>query len=259
MGELTQIVTIGADFISRISIPAAQEAFLRVARLSPEERQAEDAVSDARNRAEMRAMYRLTMIENSGLEGAMLDRRLSNLQGDSPSQREAVNVAKAFVEAFPHVDGRGLALWGEPGRRKSSIMAALVHAILAEKKRQYNCRFIPCQEIDEVLKERDIWLDIERADLVVFDDLEKAMDPPDSKYHTANDRIIRGVINHADRSKRPVICITSNKSPEQHRMLGTHWASRVVGLCHWVEVVGERDLREYEKKNGWWSGNEASQ
>ena len=253
MGELTRIGTIG----DRRMPPRLRAAVERRRKMTPEERRAEDEAEQRKDRLLNRELYRHAALDNSGLEGAMLDRRLVVLPTDSPSQRKAVEAAQGFVAAFPDVDGKGFALWGEPGRRKSSIMAAVVHAILTSKPRLYNCLFLLCQEIEEIRQVRDLGVCIANADLVILDDIEKAMDDPGAKWQSPTDKIVRGIINRVDRVKRPILCVTSNKSPEQHKRLGTQWASRLVGLCHWQEVAGGVDLRGTEEEKGnWWTFDE---
>ena len=247
MKQLTRIVTTGDSATSR----RMRQALERYKAMTPEQRDQADAAETESRRLMVREGTRLTAIARCGLEGAMFDRKLDTLATDSESQRQAVRTARAFVNHFPELK-KGLALWGEPGRRKSSIMAGIVHAVLTEKTRVYNVLYLPCHEIDEIERTMDLGVAVANADLVVLDDIEKAMDEPGARYQSRTDKLVRSIINRVDRVKRPIVCVTSNKGPDEQKKLGTAWASRLVGLCHWQEVSGG-DLRERDEDSVWWA------
>jgi len=203
----------------------------RSARLDADERAAEQECFEG-----ILASYRRL----AGIEDAMTARTFETFQPRSDAQRNALSASREFVAAFPHCR-KGLMLYGEPGRGKSGLMQAIINAIYA-RRRLYRMFYIPCAEIDRLRDEMDVALAARESVMVVLDDLEKALDPPGSRYRSPGDAIVRGILQSADRRRRPIICATSNHGPEDWKRRSTALHSRLAGLCDWIEVNGP-DLR----------------
>lgn len=234
------------------------------AQMTPEQRAAKEEERERERISDQLNSMRRAARAACGLEDAMWERTFDTFPVEHESQAHALHLARLFVDKFPGPKGermrRGLMLWGQPGRGKSGIMQALVQAILSKPK-LYRVLYLPCAEIEAVNQRIDVLQAIFEAHLVVFDDIEKGLDAPGTKYHTPSHKLIKTAINRIDRNKRPVVCVTSNypldSKSKDHPCHKQRWpaiASRLSGMVVECPIDGSDkrpDIEQHELK--WWA------
>ncbi len=232
----------------------------RLERLSAEERNRELA------RSPVAVDWRAQRLLESGIEGEALTYSLDACPARTASQRAAIS---ALVETRQHWNALrvGVCLVGPAGSGKTSAMSALVCDVIRRAKPIPHVLFVSCQEIREVMKRMDLEYAIrmlgdgKRRGAVVFDDIQYALDPPGSKWHSDADRIIRGAVNWADRAKKILVFATTNlplrsagkdyrgePEPSIANRYGGAFADRLGGLMRWIEMSGpsyRQDERPY--------------
>jgi DNA replication protein DnaC len=182
---------------------------------------------------------------------------LETYKPDTDSQRDALRLARKFVELFP-AERKGLVFHGPTGVGKTHLAAGLLKAVIRDKAaRGY---FFQTTELLRLVRETysrsvdetemEILRPVLDADVLVLDDLgvEKASE----WVHET----LGMVINARYNAKRATI-ITSNLVDviDQNDkdfinsfmlQLGVRTRSRLLEMCDWVEVQGA-DIRDVER------------
>ena len=202
--------------------------------------------------AERLAPYRDRARRLCGLSGKQWDNTLDSYeligsQEQIASQRAVIDAARGFVSKWPNVE-RGLMLWGDAGRGKDGILQAITHAVI-DLPRVYDVFYAYALDI-----QADMLADWKRYDdpetsiedrcrgvrLLLIGDLGTlfALDG----HGVTNDQLTRAamrIVNQAASTGRPVLCATTNSSPEQwEEHLPDNVCSRLHETCDWLELKG---------------------
>ncbi|MBE0448769.1 MAG: ATP-binding protein [Actinobacteria bacterium] len=166
---------------------------------------------------------------------------------ETPGTKLAYAEAKDFIACFDDrlAKGDGLLFYGPVGTGKSHLAAAIVNALILER------RSAIFQSVPELLsrlratysdraKEREATLlrALEVAELVVLDDIgaEKWSEWVEEKLYS--------IIDSRYRAKKPLI-ITSNLTlDEMNKAVGFRAMDRLIEMCRLVEVKGESFRRQ---------------
>lgn len=202
--------------------------------------------------------WRQTVVENllteAGIPPRFARSELSTFRPDTDSQREALRRAQAFVDAFPVVD-KGLLFYGPSGVGKTHLAAGLLkdvvrnrgargyffetRALLRMVRDTYN------RSVEET--EMDVLRPVLHADVLVLDDLGA------ERTSEWVQETLGLVINTRYNAKRATI-VTSNlhdplDSTDPNSFMfqvGVRTRSRLLEMCHWIEVQGP-DIRDQER------------
>lgn len=174
---------------------------------------------------------------------------LSNFKQHTDSQRDAFRKAMRFVEHFPAVE-RGLLLHGETGVGKTHLAAAILKAVIREKRIQGY--FYVTGELLKLVRhtystneaEMDVLKPVLEADLLVLDDLGV------EKTSEWVQETLGHVVNIRYSERRPTVITTnlvdSADSTEPRSFLyqlGARTRSRLFEMCDWAHMAG-MDSRE---------------
>ncbi|MGH9661043.1 MAG: ATP-binding protein, partial [Bryobacteraceae bacterium] len=176
---------------------------------------------------------------------------LSTFEPDTDSRREAIRLAKRFIEEFPVVD-RGLLLHGRPGVGKTHLAIGILKEVIRSKgARGY---FYGTTELLQLVRdtynrsvqatEMGVLNPVLKAELLVLDDLKVERD---SEWVLET---LGLVVNTRYNAKLPTI-FTSNlddsADSEQPNtfifQLGARTRSRLREMCRWVPISGP-DVRD---------------
>ena len=182
---------------------------------------------------------------------------LSTYKPDTDSQRDALRLAKKFVESFP-VEQKGLVFHGPTGVGKTHLAIGLLKAVIREKgARGY---FFQTTELLRLVRETynrsadDTEMEILRpvleADVLVLDDL--GVEKTSEWVHET-----LGLVINARYNARRATIFTSNLADvidEGNKdyinsflyQLGGRTRSRMLEMCEWVEVQGA-DIRDVDR------------
>lgn len=182
---------------------------------------------------------------------------LATYKPDTDSQRDALRLAKKFVESFP-ADQKGIVFHGPTGVGKTHLAAGLLKAVIRDKgARGY---FFQTTELLRMVRETynrsvdetemDVLRPVLEADVLVLDDL--GVEKTSEWVHET----LGLVINTRYNARRATI-VTSNlvdAIDQNHKdfinsfmmQLGVRTRSRLLEMCDWVEVQGA-DIRDVER------------
>jgi DNA replication protein DnaC len=182
---------------------------------------------------------------------------LSTYKPDTDSQRDALRLAKKFVESFP-VEQKGIVFHGPTGVGKTHLACGLLKAVIREKgARGY---FFQTTELLRLVRETynrsvdetemEVLRPVLEADVLVLDDL--GVEKTSEWVHET----LGLVINTRYNARRATI-VTSNlvdAIDQNHKdfinsfmlQLGVRTRSRLLEMCEWVEVQGA-DIRDVER------------
>jgi DNA replication protein DnaC len=213
-------------------------------------------VSDGVERVERCDCWRGALVGNLLSEARIPPRfarvELDSYQPDTDSQRDALRRARAFVDAFPAVD-RGLLFFGPSGVGKTHLAAGVLKGVIRHGARGY---FFETRELLRLVRdtynrsveetEMDVLRPVLEADVLVLDDLGAERTSEWVK------ETLGLVINTRYNARRATI-VTSNlfdlgdpTDPNSFRFqIGERSRSRLLEMCHWVEVSGS-DVRDQE-------------
>lgn len=215
------------------------DALAEEQRLATEER--------ARSRRAQTLMLRRGQL---GFSGAMWLRRFESFRPEHASQAAALRVCRAFMDAWPDVDGKGLMLWGDPGVGKSHLLQAVGIGLIELPDppvvRHYYApaleRLIR-REWDERESRRergepagDTERDMLGCDVLILDDLSKLSGKTTAGWAL---NLIGVLIDAIDKTGGPLLCSTSNDSPDALAdVLGGALVDRLQWVMAWREVQG---------------------
>jgi DNA replication protein DnaC len=182
---------------------------------------------------------------------------LSSYKPDTDSQRDALRLAKKFIDAFP-VEQKGIVFHGPTGVGKTHLAIGLLKAVIREKgARGY---FFQTTELLRLVRETynrsvdetemEVLRPVLEADVLVLDDL--GVEKTSEWVHET----LGLVINTRYNARRATI-VTSNlvdAIDQNHKdfinsfmmQLGVRTRSRLLEMCEWVEVQGA-DIRDVER------------
>ncbi len=179
---------------------------------------------------------------------------LSNYRPDTDSQRDALRLAKKFVEAFP-AEQKGLVFYGPTGVGKTHLAVGLLRTVIRDKgargfffqttellrlvRETYN------RSVDET--EMEVLRPVLEADVLVLDDLGV------EKTSEWVQETLGLVINTRYNARRATIVTSNLRDPIDNTdmnsfmvQLGVRSRSRLLEMCEWVEVQGT-DIRDVER------------
>ncbi len=205
---------------------------------------------------DLRKQYR----EGSSLKGAMLSSTFDAFCVRGPLQKHALHVAQKFVSHLPGV-GKGLMLWGPTGRGKSHLLKAILIAAI-ELPEPVRVLYIPCSSLGSMVRsEREVFDNLTSYQVVAVDDIEKGLGGDSPAWAR---EAVKGLIDVADREKRPVLVSTSEfplktfTRPDGAEVTGhdehlPDWlVGRLSNLFYWQEIDGP-NWREIEGAEvPWW-------
>jgi DNA replication protein DnaC len=182
---------------------------------------------------------------------------LSTYKPDTDSQRDALRLAKKFVESFP-VEQKGLVFHGPTGVGKTHLAIGLLKAVIRDKgARGY---FFQTTELLRLVRETynrsvdetemEILKPVLEADVLVLDDLGV------EKTSEWVQETLGLVINTRYNARRATIVTSNLADPVDQNdkefinsfmlQLGVRTRSRLLEMCEWVEVQGP-DIRDVER------------
>ena len=179
---------------------------------------------------------------------------LTTYKPDTDSQRDALRLAKKFVESFP-VEQKGLVFHGPTGVGKTHLAIGLLKAVIRDKgARGY---FFQTTELLRLVRETynrsvdetemEVLRPVLEADVLVLDDLGV------EKTSEWVQETLGLVINTRYNARRATIVTSNLRDPIDNTdmnsfmvQLGGRSRSRLLEMCEWVEVQGA-DIRDVDR------------
>ena len=179
---------------------------------------------------------------------------LATYKPDTDSQRDALRLAKKFVDGFP-LEQKGLVFYGPTGVGKTHLAVGLLKAVIRDKgARGY---FFQTTELLRLVRETynrsvdetemEILRPVLDADVLVLDDLGV------EKTSEWVQETLGLVINTRYNARRSTIVTSNLRDPIDNTdmnsfmvQLGVRSRSRLLEMCEWVEVQGT-DVRDVDR------------
>lgn len=178
------------------------------------------------------------LLEKSGVGRRFQERTFNTFQPDKDKQ-EAYQISLEFAQNFDR-QTRGILFFGEVGRGKTHLAAAIANSLIAEL---YTVMFGNITNIisliratynrDSQLTEGEILNVLTKADLLVLDDLGK-------ENHSDNTiSLIYQLVNRRYEDNRLLVATSNLTSEELSRKFGPATFSRLVEMCRPIKLVGQ--------------------
>lgn len=199
-----------------------------------DEQAVRDAEEQARAKAEAEARHR-RMINQACIPARFERCSFDNFIADSDAQRQALTVAREYVEDFGENARRGatLVFSGKPGTGKSHLAGAILRALLSS-----NVRYITC--LDMIRAVRDTWRrDSERSETQMLNYFERldllVIDEVGMQYGTEGEQtILFDVLDRRYRELQPVVLLTNQDKDGFKGYVGDRTYDRLRETCRWV-------------------------
>lgn len=188
------------------------------------------------------AIEQRTLQSGSGVEKRFESITLEGLISKSKGQNAALDMARGFVRTWP--ESKGFYFYGPSGTGKTFIATAALNDVQSKyfalaanwKIAEVLADLCNAEFSDREIEMQERLKIVESAHLLMLDDLgaELATD--------ASIKMLERFIGKRDEVQKPLI-VTSNCNPDElQNKVGHRAASRILGLCYPVPVIGE-DLR----------------
>src|SRR6188472_3957686 len=179
---------------------------------------------------------------------------LATYKPDTDSQRDALRLARKFVDAFP-AEQKGIVFFGPTGVGKTHLATGLLKAVIRDKgARGY---FFQTTELLRLVRETynraveetemEVLRPVLEADVLVLDDLGV------EKTSEWVQETLGLVINTRYNARRHTIVTSNLRDPIDNTdmnsfmvQLGVRSRSRLLEMCEWVEVQGA-DIRDVDR------------
>jgi DNA replication protein DnaC len=179
---------------------------------------------------------------------------LNTYKPDTDSQRDALRLAKKFVESFP-VEQKGLVFHGPTGVGKTHLAIGLLKAVIRDKGARGF--FFQTTELLRLVRETynraveetemEVLRPVLEADVLVLDDLGV------EKTSEWVQETLGLVINTRYNARRATIVTSNLRDPIDNTdmnsfmvQLGVRSRSRLLEMCEWIEVQGA-DIRDVDR------------
>lgn len=218
-----------------------REELLDICRNGRQEAEEVRAERERQQRLKTMRDYRLTKLSETNLKGAMWNDTLKSFRAGSPSQNQAKAAIQRWLAKFPGVE-QGIALWGDLGVGKSHLLRAIVQALFSPKiDGIYTVKYAYVPDLVRYLNikgEEVTPLDaLYECDVACLDDLSK-LDAGTYREHDLA-RAIGRLFDQAERTGKPIICLTSNEPREWYAEPFDGPFSDRLKICEWIEIRGE--------------------
>src|SRR5690606_29425268 len=170
---------------------------------------------------------------------------------ETPSQKEALKIAKDFVQNF---DGKtGLVLAGRTGVGKSHLSVSISKEII---KKKHTCLFISIPRLMTLIKstyrkdsersEMDVLRAVQKVDLLIFDDLGAEREDSDDQGTAWSKQKIFEITD--GRAGKSTIYTSNYSGAELIQMYGERDFGRMVKDCKAVTVSGDKYRLKHFRK-----------
>lgn len=219
---------------------------------------------------ELRQAQGRKQLETAGYAGTMFSRTYESFKPEHPLQVEALRITQMFTTRVPDL-AKGLVLYGNGGVGKSHLLLAGGQSIVIDREDRLSIVYICGTELENMDRRsiRDLAAACEAADVVLFDELDKALigAPVLVKDFT------QGLFERIERTGHPKIFGTSevplrprpaveNESDEARdireasclsKHLKPHVINRAGKIAFWQEMDGPNGhLTEPAPQERWW-------
>jgi len=226
---------------------ADRPELLARAQESQEDYDLRELQEQAERRAESRLMWQANRRRSCGLAGEQFEHTFDGFEfagstQDRQSQGEARDRIRDFAEAYPKVE-RGVMLWGKNGVGKDFLLHCVINRLL--ERGVWDIRYWYSLDYDKAIRnewdrhgEEDTQTEetTREADILMIGDLHVICA---SGYQASVRASAMRLVNRASDVGKPVICATSNWSPQEFdSQCLTSIGSRAAKAFEWHEVRG---------------------